>query len=306
MLKICFALLFLFTAKLYSEELFPYDEIVKFKWSDIEAKVSLTVKQVKAEKRKIVKALFKTGYFEQFDWDKNYLNRMRDSIHFVNINSDENIDVIYTGEYQGEGNITILLLNMGEKYKSIFNENGKPCKFIYENNIIKRLFIVNEGCCASPDTYLFTYEFSNTVEGLKFKTIFSSTIVTGSKMPNSLLSKPFIKNIVQKKVHLRSSPVLKNYPYDDFLIQYGNRIGVLKENTPVKVIAEQKDNKGNTWCFVEIAAQYKIYNTVFYSPEYFIKLKKSKELYAGWVHSKAFVTPVLPSILQLYRPKNCK
>ena len=67
-----------------------------------------------------------------------------------------------------------------------------------------------------------------------------------------------------KKVHLRSSPFFKNYPYDDFLEQYGNRIGVLTENTPVRVIAEQKDVYSNTWYFVEVEAKYEILKTTFY------------------------------------------
>ncbi len=275
---------------LYSQELFPYDEVMTFKWADIEVKPDLNQKEVKAEKRKIVRTLHRTRYFEgwdEYDTHENY-QRMLKGIHFVNINGDNNVDVIYCGEFQGEGTIIIMLLNDGTKYSQCLREFGRPCKLVYEKNILKDMYIEHVGCCAETSTFLYRYSVQITGGKLKFTKEFESNILSYSKLPKTLLNKIYVKNITLKKAHIRSSPLLKNYPYDDFLEQYGNRIGVLTENTPVRVIAEQKDAYSNTWYFVEVEAKYKILKTTFYPENYFRKLKKDKLCFVGWVSRAAF------------------
>jgi len=282
--------LLLNTCILHSQESFPYDEIEKFKWSDVEVKQAPSKKELKAEKRKVIPALFKTRWFEGWDDDntQSHYLWMLNGIRFVNVNGDNNVDVIYCGEFQGEGTIVIVLLNDGTKYTQCFREFGRPFKLVYEKNTLKSIFIEQVGCCASTSTLLYRYNVMYSEGKMKFIKEFESEILTNSKLPHKLLSKPFVKNIALKKVHIRSSPFFKNYPYDDFLEQYGNRIGVLTENTPARVIAEEKDILGNTWYYVEIEAKYKILKTTFYPEDYFHKLKKDKLCFAGWVHSSAF------------------
>lgn len=293
-LIVLISFLFLKVSFLYAQEIFPYDEIGKFNWTDVEVKQSLSKKEVKAEKRKVIRALFRTRLFEGWDDDNTHYHYqwMLKGIHFVNVNGDNKVDVIYCGEFQGEGTIIIILLNDGTKYRHAFDVLGRPCKLVYESNILKRMYIEHVGCCASNSTLLYRYRVECINSKLKFIKECESEILTNSKLPQKLLSKPYVKNIILKKVHLRSSPFLKNYPFDDFLEQYGNRIGVLTENTPVKIIAEEEDVQGNTWYFVEVEAKYKILKTTFYSEDYYRKIKKDKLCFAGWVSTVAFHTAV--------------
>lgn len=186
------------------------------------------------------------------DWDSTSFENFLDYVHFVHINGDHLLDVIYNGEYCGEGMLTYILLNKGNTYEVIFKNWGEVRNISVKDNFLKDFCFVVVGCCDDISSSVSSYISYDSVSNLRFEYKWFMDFYTGTDMPNVLLKEPLSGRTIVNRLRIRMSPKIENLPYDENHEIYGNISGELDKGSHGIVWAEEKDIEGRTWYFMQI------------------------------------------------------
>lgn len=260
----------------YAQTVFPYPEVRNFDWNEIEIKTTID------ERKSVINSLPEDSFYRNYEIHRDEFPNF---LHAIDINNDGRKDYLYNGIYPGEGLWFELFINSGSQYTSIFTEMGRPGKLEFQNGKLAHLYLVQEGCCADPTTTLRIYKvLQQESDYVDFIPTFEGQMLTGTQTPETLLDEPLHFETANDNYYLRSSPEIKNEPYNEFLEQNGNQIAQLSKGTRGRALAESIDPTGRVWWFVEVNPNEGLSNSIFGPGDYLIPTEKAKIV--GWISSR--------------------
>lgn len=237
-------LLFNFSKILLAEE-FDLRKLYGFQWSNVE------LPSTKEEKRAIIDFIYrKDSLLECEDWDSTSFEDFLDYVHFVHINGDHFLDVIYSGERCGEGVLTYILLNKGNTFEFVYKDMGEIKHLDIGGKILKEFYIEHRGCCDDISVYAGVCTAYDSANNLRFDCK-PGADYSWVNLPKDLYLNPKFGNVSARKLTLRMSPEVENSPYDENYEIYGNILGTISNKKKTTIWADEKDILGRKWYFVE-------------------------------------------------------
>ena len=256
-----------------------------FKWASIEKKMP------RAEVDRFINVFPKEfeAYRRSNESEFRNLDSLVKHLHFVDINVDGNLDVIFDGQGSGEGSLVQLFINTGKGFKEIFSDMQGVAKIDWEENKMKRLYIVD---WSSADDYIETnkiYGFTyDQPAAPAYKQIYQSIAINGfsAVRPDSLFDKPTRFEVLNNNYKIRSAPVIddtgqfhwnKNQESEK---GQGNSIGKLPKGTTGTALGKKTDATGREWWYVEIDETYQFDRDMLYVQN------KFPTRVIGWISSR--------------------
>ena len=264
------AIAFLLSVYSYSQQnlIFPVGVEYSIDWKGVEKKVA----------RPIVDKFIKDNPYEFHPYrqkgpDASFYNldSLRNALHFLDLNGDGKLDVVFFGLSGSEAQMVELFINTGQTYKNVFATQQGIVKMDWQDNRLTKLYIDDWGCC---DDYLVFHKIYEVRYDSKlmpaFKQIYQSVSVEryhNGVIPDSLLEKPFRFEIENEGYKIRCAPKIEDSsprPWDDADTGNGNSIGRLEKGATGTAIARKVDATGREWLYVEMDEQYLPKNDIIY------------------------------------------
>jgi len=194
--------------------------------------------------------------------------------HFIDIDNDGDIDVIYDGRmcpgYESE--TVIIYLKSSNGYNKI-SYSGKVVNIKPDT---KQITIYSYGCCAIPQSSLQFLTFKNDTVHKKSLTFIDNSMFYNDKFEN------YHQKFVIEKINIKKNSDLYISPTEKFSGLFENRInnifGILKNDESVKSYYRYIDKETNIWYLCVIDCD-KIKST--WSDRY--KLLNYCEQYVAWI-----------------------
>ncbi len=224
---------------------FDLRKLYAFQWSNVELPSTIE------EKRAIIDFIHsKDSLLLCEGRDSTEYEHFMDYVHFVHINGDHLLDVIYSGEYCGEGVLTYIFLNKGSSYEFVYKDMGEIKHLDIQSKILKEFYIEHSGCCDDISVYAGVCTAYDSANNLRFDCK-PGADYSWVKLPSALYPNPKLGNVSVEKLTLRMSPKIENSPYDENYEIHGNIIGTLSNKEKTTIWADEKDSKGRKWYFIQ-------------------------------------------------------
>ncbi len=189
--------------------------------------------------------------------DRGNMDTLATRLHFLDLNGDGRLDVIFNGEGGGEGRVIWIYMNIDGKYKAVLNEVQYVDKLEWRDNRLYRLYITNPGCCAENRNfnkiYQLTYDKANQP---MFIQMYQSEFTAGTKFPDTLTQRPVRFEVLNDSYKLRSAPVIDDSSEQEWNAGrkpfVGNLIGKLAKGSRGWAFARVTDANGREWWYVEM------------------------------------------------------
>ncbi len=243
-------------------------------WTEVEVELS------EEEKNKLLESVYEIDMFGEFK-DNEYITDR--NFHFVHINEDDLVDIIYYGFAGSESNRTIFLENTGENFKIIIDLFGEILT-LEKKLDTKTLFfhVTNYPCCAGYTYHVEKYSYNYNTNKLFLDR--KIAWIRGTEFPeNKTISKNF--ETEHELYRLRTKPIIDNKvpnknstPHDGV----GNIVVEFAKGTKGIALAESTDETGRVWWFVIISKTAKTESSIFHNGD---NNKESYE-FAGWMSSR--------------------
>jgi hypothetical protein len=243
-------------------------------WKDIEVELSHT------EKEKLLESFYELEMFKAL---KDHELVTKSNFHFVHLNEDKLVDIVYSGYARTESNRTIFLQNTGSSFKILIDLFGEIATLEKNlNNKSLKFYILNYPCCAGYTYHIESYSYYYQTNNLLLDT--KVAFIEGTIFPEK---KTIDKNFetVHELYRLRTSPVIDNKIPDKYSTPHegvGNIVAEFDKGTKGKAIAESTDETGRVWWFVIISKQSKTESSIFHNGD---NTEESYE-FAGWMSSR--------------------
>jgi hypothetical protein len=258
-----------------------------FAWGSVEKQVS------KAEIDEFIKETpDEFGYYRQevTNYHSYNLDSLRLCLHFLDINGDNLLDVIFDGQSGGEPREIEIFINKGDGYKKVFSDMQAISKLEWRDNRLSKLYIFDWGCCDDYVDYGKIYQtvFDKTNVPDLVQIHQEASIHFGEK-PDTLLEKPTRFVVLNNNYNIRFAPIIDDTSgqiWDDERNRqfHGNIIGKLSKGAKGHALGKKTDSSGREWWYVEIDEEYFPVGFAF---------TKENEKYPtkviGWISSR-FVT----------------
>jgi hypothetical protein len=231
---------------------FPFLKKENFSWKKIE------IKTIHTEKVKLLKHLLYSSQFPEIKSRGTDPEFLAEDIHVMDFNNDGFTDFIYAGvnywPWPPPAGVRMMHFyqNNGHSYEMIYESSPDVLDMIIENGILKRIYIKSEPYSDEDrTTFNSIVEIQYNKGKPEFKTIYSSQMLLGIELPETLIEVP-VEFETTSKVHMRSSSetIEQQDGYNSKFI--GNRIEDLDEGFKGRVVGKKTDVKGIDWWFVEI------------------------------------------------------
>lgn len=231
----------------------------KFSWYAYEANFPIK------EKKKIIQKLRKEFevFFEVDKFEENSFYNLYECLHFIDIDNDSDLDMIFEGWSGAESTIVKIFNNKKGNFTKCFEAFQQIGKIEFDKfKRIQFITILDRGCCA---------EFIRFETRYKFDRNFNSSIVSQRVTTNNLSLPP---NNFDQPIYFRTNFPIVNLREDSFVDDTtltmnetitGNKIATFPFNSKGKIWGEMLDSKGKTWCLVEMDYTTNITNNVTYS-----------------------------------------
>lgn len=234
----------------------------KIDWTKYDRSISDNDKELYAQK---IKDQFSYFFNEQaITGEGHTLKDFINKLHFIDLNGDKNLDIIYEGWSGSESDNTQIFINKNGHITKVFEAFQYIESLDFDKNEKLISFtILDFGCCAEYIEYETKFSVTDNFE--------TSILLQRAKPsfttpPQVLFSEPVKFTTISDEYTLRSSPIID----DTSTVIYdapnkGNAIAKFSKNSSGQAWAEQKDNTGRTWWLVEMNPIEKLsYNLVYY------------------------------------------
>lgn len=208
-----------------------------FSWEAWESKLANEDKKLRISKIEDV------DFIELIEYKRNFIDQNISNFHFVDFNSDGNLDIIYYGFAGSESNRTLLFRYSKEKYYKELDCYGEIIKMWKPSQVDPISFVILEYPCCDENTYHMETYVPILEDGeLKYRFSAKSTFLENTQFPDStdLFNIPFkIKN---DRYVLRSSPKI-DIDADNIVAEYSS-------GATGYALSESVDDTGRVWWFV--------------------------------------------------------
>ncbi len=248
-------------------------------WGNFEVELS------DMEKEKLLEEVYRMELFEFLN-GQDLLDKS--NFHFVNLNNNEYVDIVYHGYAMTESNRILFLKNNGDNFAVIIDLFGEMKALEIEKSRNSFSFcILNYPCCAGTTFHLEKYTYYYKKERLQLDQ--KIAYLEGTKFPERIAFNKIFET-ANELYRLRIQPLIDHY-YPDLFFTYlngkGNIIAEFVKGTEGRAVAEFKDDMGRVWWFVIISKDAKSRKTVFHRGD------NNNELFefAGWMSSRFLIEP---------------
>ena len=248
------------------------------------SKESLTVDLIKLEtitkeeKLKLINELEPT--FKHLSTYENWQEKVLDDFHFIDLDNDKDLDLIFTGWSGGEPDCVRIYNNTNGKYQEVFEVYQEITKIEFTDKKLSRLLIHDPGCCAAYIEFDEDYSFQVNKDDFKSKIINRTALLYPTEEPKDKFGDRIPFEVLNDKYYLRLTPKIDTVDQvfaED--IQSDNVIAEFKKGTKGIAYAQMTDDTGRVWWFVEIDPKDKPIKSFFYD----IDEKPTKV--KGWMSS---------------------
>lgn len=274
MKKVLLLLITLLPAPLFGQSFILEND---FLWSRHEKQIPNQEKweQVKQVKEEVISAEDYVSFYE------SNLQRLLDSFHFIDLDQDGMLDLIFEGFLGAESTFIFAFQNTANGYQKVFTAVGRVHKFITTDPLLPFTIVIdNYACCANVTNYYRIYTPNAAVGLLKYHEIATIGYINDLAKPIALRKDPIPFKVKNNRYLLRNAPLLddlEEYHEDpDFP---GNRIAAFDEGATGIALAEQTDETGRVWWFVLMDSKNIPLHSLFYN-------KKPGLSILGWMSSR--------------------
>ncbi len=218
-------------------------------------------------------------YSESEKWPEEY----SEFFHFIDIDNDNDLDLIYDGWSGSEPMMVNIYLNRKGHFSLIFRQYMNINEIEMENNELQRMVIHDPGCCLAIMENWYTYHFNSKRDSVDFWLVDYFTYHNETPKPEILFDKEIKFKVVNSTYHLRITPEIDNESFyfpDD---SNGNQIMTYTTGEFGYALAEKCDSTGRVWWYVAMDNKEKRHSNVkdpaAFSPKY-----------VGWMSSRYLKT----------------
>jgi hypothetical protein len=246
---------------------FDYDS--RIDWKEHEIDLDFKTKKVLISK---FDDLF--SYVKESEYHKEKYDSM---FHFLHLNSDTLIDVIYEGWSGGEPDVSKFFYNVGDKFQLKFEASQYISDLSIKDGRLQSFKTVDFGCCAEYVEWENFYNVNNDSLHLIYKR---------AKINQTIKPKTYFNTA--KKFIVKNSPYYLRYEpninddelYSPWMESIGNRVALYNKGDKGFAFAEKTDSTGRIWWFVEMQEKTNIQYNIIYESE------TNKSKYLGWMSSR--------------------
>jgi hypothetical protein len=225
-------------------------------------------------------------YFTAYKRKPLNSDSLRNSLHLVDINSDDRDDIVFDGQGNEEGRAIRIFINTGKSYKQALSTEQGIVKMDWLNGKLSRLYVEDWSCCGDYQRtlkiYSVTYGKTNTPV---FKQFYQALTVNGAVLPDSVLQRTYRVTVTEAGERIRTAPVEDDTSFQRWNIGQrrgsGNSFDRLPRGVKGTVTGYAKDSSGVEWLYVELDAPYRPRTYIMYLDNKF----PSKMI--GWVRGEA-------------------
>ncbi len=236
----------------------------EYDWSKIEKQLS------DSEIKELINRI--KPQFEYYFQRNFHRDTFIEKIHFVNLNGDDKIDLIFNGYSGGESDIIKFFIQKNSEFSKWFEIFQYPLDIKIKENRITEITTIDYGCCDSYMTTISKYKINE-----KEKLISETAFVNWTDMIGTYI-KPIRFEIINKKYYLRDSPFIDNNKEHPRFDNKGNIIGELTKGQKGIAFKQEKDSIGTIWWLIETEPLDSLQHSYFYD-------NKIKTSYIGWISS---------------------
>lgn len=220
-------------------------------------------KITKEEKLKLVDQL--RPQFEYLATYDSWKEETLDDFHFIDLDNDRDLDLVFTGWSGGEPDCVKILINKNGDYKEVFKTFQKITNVQFKNNILSSISIHDPGCCAAYIEFDEDYTFDVKRDKLTYTLTNRTALLYPTEEPKDKFATPINFEVLNDKYFLRLTPKIDTVD-QDFAedTQPDNVIAEFKKGTTGTAYAERTDDTGRVWWFVETDSRYKPARSLFY------------------------------------------
>lgn len=246
-----------------------FDYNSKINWKDYEVEIDLETKN---------KFLSKFDSIYNYVKNDDFYGEKYDSMfHFLHLNGDTLIDVIFEGWSGGEPDICEFYYNTGDTFKLKFQALQYISQITIQDRKLKSFKMLDFGCCAEFVDWETLYEINNdTLNILRKRAKVSETI-----KPENYYKTPVKFMVNNTPYFLRFEPKINN---DELYAPYyegeGNKVAEYKEGDLGIAYAEKIDSTGRKWWFVEMESKIQFNYNIMYNTD------NNSAKCMGWMSSR--------------------
>ena len=238
----------------------------EFDWSEIETEINDT------EKSHLIELL--KNHFDYFLNSEFYKDDFAEKIHFVDINNDNKIDVIFNGWSGGEPDIIRFFIQSENGFDKWFEILQNPLEIKITNNRIDEIIAIDNGCCDAYQVTISKYKVSD-----KLNLISQTSYIDWTDM-NGITIEPTKFQIINDTYFIRDSPKIDNVTENERFETKGNSIGEFLKGQKGTAYKSSTDSTGRVWWLMESEPLDSLQNSYFYNES------KIKTSFIGWISSR--------------------
>ncbi len=170
------------------------------------------------------------------------------ALHFIDLNNDKELDVIYSGTSGAASDCVIFLLNIDNDYKILFEEYTNIRDLLFEGGKLVGYIGLDFGCCAEYIQKETKYKVS---EDWNRIVVYQRVKASYTELPEKLFEKPIVFEIESDTLKLRATAINDDtniFIYDTI----GNVVSSYLKGSRGYAWSEKQNDLGEIWWFVEM------------------------------------------------------
>ncbi|MCK4662235.1 MAG: hypothetical protein KAT68_05180 [Bacteroidales bacterium] len=201
------------------------------------------------EKIKFLKEILEPSFYKnkKDDYWSDWFNAYLTNCHFLDLNNDKKIDLIYNGINGADCEWIKIYISDSGKYIKIFETRGRIL-YLFRKSGKYHIKVDHSNLPFDFISDYTEYLIDNKLISKNYITYFIETL-----FPNKLFTK--IKFRTKEVCKVRYSPTFINKPcvnYDDEIIICGNIFKEIPKNSFMEAYSKHTDKDGNIWFFSKI------------------------------------------------------
>ena len=219
--------------------------------------------------------------FEYLAVNDNWKEENIEAFHFIDIDTDNDLDCIFEGWSGGEPNCVRIYLNVDTTFVKVFDEFQKVTDLEISEKGLGSLSIEDPGCCGSYMIFNMDYRVGTSRDTMRFTLLNRTARTEDTELPNKQIEKPKRFVVENDVYYLRATPKI-----DTVDLWYGvdrgkdNIIAEFNRGVKGTAIGESIDETGRVWWYVEMDTDVKPAKSHFYD------LEEVPTKMTGWMSSK--------------------
>lgn len=205
-------------------------------------------------------------YITDYGFNDYYTKeRYYNSFHFLHLNSDDDLDLVFEGWGGGEATVVRFFRNDNGQMKLIFEQTQQLYDLQFEGGKhLKSFKVLDFGCCSPFDMKMRQYRINQEVIDLEWElsSIYALT------PPKYFFKKTKKIKVAKPSVDMRYEPWVApddELGYSGPLDLVGNKTALYHKGQKGLAYAEERDSLGNIWWLVEMEVQDTFEFNVHYS-----------------------------------------